>query len=221
MRKTCLAFAFSLLLSTISGHAAVEVPVTYDLGVKGGERIVGFITGGSICDAEGIHVKSDVATASVLYKYVDIDKISALQLRESGDLGFELFLRDGNQVQGSVSVVETEPMLILRDEIASGEEMVLGKERLFSKANFRGIPVIEFEAALANEASLDDLKAAVKKLQEALDGGNLEHAVEVHNSIGEMLEKLTEDNPTDGPGTTAKSTGTADAPADEDPLKIP
>lgn len=196
MKKQLLS-TLLLLFVTASVFAQIQVPVSYDLGV--GKSLEGIITGGSICEPEGLSVTVDKATAPSILPYEQIDKIAKLTLDASGLLSMDVTMRDGQTFKAATKVSDTEPMIILRDEAGPNAPVTGPKTRTFSKAGFRGIALIEFEAALPADLDVDEVKKLTDDLNKALEDGDLDKAIDAYNKIGEILEKADTDS--SGAGT--------------------
>jgi len=187
--KRVILICFLFLVSYFPALAEIQVPVTYDLGVKDASPIVGFITGGSFMEPEGIRVLPENASETVVFDYLDIDKIASLSL--SGDtLEMQITFKDGETTKATTKISDTAPLIVLRDEIASGNSFSLGKERVFTKANFKGISSIDFETDLTDEEKIETLKDLSTKMTQAIESKDFAKAVEFNVQIGEILADL-------------------------------
>ena len=189
--KRPLFSALLLLLVCATGFAQVQVPVSYDLGV--GKPIEGLITGGSICEPDGLSVTIANATGPGILAYEQIDKVANIALEGTGLLTMDVTMRDGQTFKASAKVSDTEPIVILRDEAGPSAPVTGPKTRTFMKTGFRGISLIEFEAALPADLDLDTVKKLTADLNKALDEGDLDKAIDCHNQIGDILEKADAD----------------------------
>ncbi|HEY9070371.1 MAG TPA: hypothetical protein VIV61_08930 [Candidatus Ozemobacteraceae bacterium] len=192
-RLLALAFGTTAALLVFPGDlpAQIEVPVSYELA-SGAPRIDGFLTGGSWCEPEGLSVTKAGETAPSLVRYEDIDQIAALTPPASGTVSMRIRLKEETEFQAAAKVPPGIPMLVLRDEPAQGAPADSGKLRTFTPENFRGLPLIEFEAALTVEADPKLVKELAEKLAKAAEEGRIEDAIELHGQIGEILGALSD-----------------------------
>ncbi|MFZ2958667.1 MAG: hypothetical protein WA705_17395 [Candidatus Ozemobacteraceae bacterium] len=189
MKLRSMMTVFLCLIATAS-WAQLQVPVAYELA---GRRIDGLVTGGAICDPEGLNVKPENGTSAVIFPYEEIDKVENMALNAKGEVTMVITMRDKSKVKASATVTETEPIVILQDEIASGTATP-GKVRSFPKATFKGLPLIEFEAGLPPDIDIVAMKALAAQLVKALDTGDINKAIDIHNQIGDHLEKADADS---------------------------
>ncbi|HOY68322.1 MAG TPA: hypothetical protein PLP29_15685 [Candidatus Ozemobacteraceae bacterium] len=194
-RPRLLALAFGMTAASFAFpcdlFAQIEVPVSYELA-SGAPRIDGFLTGGSWCEPEGLSVTRSGDAAPSLVRYEDIDQITALTPPASGTVSMRIRLKEETEFQAVANVPPGVPMLVLRDEPPQGAPADSGKIRTFTPENFRGLPSIEFEAALALEASPQLVKELAEKLAKAAGEGRIEEAIELHSQIGEILGALSD-----------------------------
>ncbi|MBF0500346.1 MAG: hypothetical protein HQM09_09440 [Candidatus Riflebacteria bacterium] len=200
MKSRSLLIALMCLVATAS-WAQLQVPVTYDIGV--GKRIEGVITGGAICEPEGLNVKPINGTGPVLLPYEEIDKLENMALDAKGEVTMQVTMRDGSKINGAATVTNTEPIVILQDETATGSATP-GKVRTFSKTGFKGLPLIEFEAGLPPDIDIPAVKKLAADLVKALDDGDVNKAIDVHNQIGDLLEKADSDTLPPSPSAPKK-----------------
>ncbi|MBF0547803.1 MAG: hypothetical protein HQM08_25420 [Candidatus Riflebacteria bacterium] len=197
-RTFSLMTLFFLIVGVVS--AQIQVPISYDLGI--GKKIDGNVIGGSICEPEGLVVTPETGTGSILVPYETIDKITGMTVGKNGKLFLYVALRSGKIYKSFTSITDTEPILIIQDESIDGGKTP-GKIRKFVKAGFRGIPLIEFDAALTPEVDLDSIKKLASEFSAAIDAGDLEKAVTLHNKIGDLLEN-NDSTSKDGPESEKK-----------------
>lgn len=182
--------AFAVLLSSAPASAQIEVPVNYELA-SGAPRIDGFLTGGSWCEPEGLSVTREGGSAPAIVRYEDIDQLDAIRMAASNTLSMTIRLKEAGEFGATAAVPPGVPLLILRDEPAPGAASDSGKLRTFTPENFRGLPTIEFEAAIEEEADPLAVKELAERLGKAVEAGNLQEAADLHAQIGEMLDALT------------------------------
>ena len=188
MKRTIVAVLAMLALAQ-AAVAQLHVPVTYDLGV--GKPIEGLITGGSICDPEGLSVVPDKATGPVILPYEEIDSVASMALGAGDQLTMQVKMRDGKTFPATAKVSEADPIVILKDELASGTPETAAKTRSFTKAGFRGIPLLEFEAALPDDLDLEEIRKMSDAMNKAMADGDLDKAIELYNQIGDQLQKAS------------------------------
>lgn len=177
-------------LASSPAAAQIEVPVSYELA-SGAQDIDGFLTGGSWCEDEGLSVTKEGGTAPTIVRYEDIDEVESLSLCSSDTLSMKIRLKDAGNFHAKAVVPPGIPLLILRDEVASGTAPDQGKVRTFTPENFRGLPAIEFEAAIEVEADPQAVKELADRLGKAALEGNFQEAIDLHSQIGELLDALT------------------------------
>jgi len=171
----------------------MEVPVKYDLGIASAPPIDGFITGGAICEPEGLSLIPADATEPVLFQYQDIDEAKDVALKGTDEVTLKLKMRDGKEVTASAKVTDAEPILIVRDEVAAGADPATAKVRTFQTTNFRGIPLIEFEAIPEVEVDVEAIKKMNEEFLKALETGDFDKAVDQYNAMGDALDKAQGD----------------------------
>ena len=174
---------------TTPAPSAMEVPVLFDLGIPNTPPIVGFITGGGICEPDGLSLIPGDATEPVLFPYESIDKAIDLNLKGTDEVSLKLKMRDGKEIAATAKVTDAEPILVLRDDVASGAAPATAKVRTFQKAGFRGIPTIEFEAIPEMEVDIEAIKKMNEDFLKALEGGDFDKAIDQYNQMGDALEK--------------------------------
>lgn len=193
-RSALISLLFSAVAVSLSGvpaAAQIEVPVSYGLA-SGAQPIDGFLTGGSWCEPEGLSVTKEGSTTPALVRYEDIDQLESLQLTSSDTLSMMIRLKDAGDFNAKATVPSGIPLLVLRDEAAPGETPGAGKLRTFTPENFRGLPMIEFEAAVEEEADPQAVKELADRLGKAVLENKYQEAIDLHNQIGEMLDALTD-----------------------------
>ncbi|MBF0407111.1 MAG: hypothetical protein HQM10_07145 [Candidatus Riflebacteria bacterium] len=198
--KLSVYFVAVLIFVSCSASAQLSVPVSYDLG--NGKKIDGTITGGSICDPEGFAFIPEKATATMIFSYESVDNISKLSIDPSGNVSAVISMKNGKSYKSISNVGDTEPIIVLQDESPDNGKTP-GKARKFMKTGFRGIPLIEVDAALTPEVDFNAIKGLTQQFMKALDSENLDQAVEFHNKIGELLEN-NESTSVDGPESEVK-----------------
>ncbi|HNW36820.1 MAG TPA: hypothetical protein PKM25_17910, partial [Candidatus Ozemobacteraceae bacterium] len=167
-----ILFTSAALLLSFSPRlqAQIEVPVSYELA-SGAPRIDGFLTGGSWCEPEGLSITKDGSSTSALVRYEDIDQLESLQMTSSNTISMTIRLKDAGNFSARATVPPAIPLMILRDEAASGTASDSGKIRTFTPENFRGMPLLEFEAAISEEVDPAAVKALAEKLGKAVEDG--------------------------------------------------
>ncbi len=186
-RLILLAFLVGYTVRSICGE--IQYPVSYDLGLKNAQPIAGFITGGAIFGPEGIPVIEGTNASTTILEYVNLDRIASMTLTGSDTISFVVSLKTGESFTARASV-PNDPIIILRDEIASGGKIDLGKERIFNRNNFRGISAIEFEADIPPEERIGLMKDLARQLVTALEAEELEKAADLNYQLGQMFESL-------------------------------
>jgi len=186
-----ILFGVAALLLSFSPRlqAQIEVPVSYELA-SGAQRIDGFLTGGSWCEPEGLSITRDGSSTPTLIRYEDIDQLESLRMTSSNTISLSIRLKDEVNFFARAAVPPATPLLILRDEATPGMATDSGKIRTFTPENFRGMPLLEFEAAITEEVDPEAIKELAEKLGKAVENGKLDEAVELHGQIGEMLGAL-------------------------------
>ncbi len=166
--------------------AQLEVPVVYTF-TPASRPIEGVLTGGTLCDAEGLNVKDSTATFSRVVNYEKIDRVEEMNPIGGSKLLMKIVLKDGHRFQAYADIHETDPILILRDELPEGATGT-PKLRTFTKANFKGLHLLEFEAEPAGEVTDEEVLKQVNELAEAIKQDDLDRAIDLHNKIGDYLE---------------------------------
>jgi hypothetical protein len=194
-QASCVLFFLAGFFLTVLPAAAqpeepLEIPVSYDLGVAGAPPIEGYLTGGALATPEGINVHLETASAPEIIDYLKIDKIADLRLSGLDQVLMRVYLKSGDAHNALLKVRSPEPILILRDETASGTTQ--GRERVFRVENFKGIPLLKMEAAIPFEAGINELKDLSRQFLQTLEAKDLDKAIDIHNRIGEILDGAQE-----------------------------
>ena len=201
------ALLLLLLTALCFGTAAfaqLEVPVVYTL-TSASKPVEGVLTGGSLCDAEGLSVKDASATSTRVVAWETIDRVEELNPIGSNKLLMKVVLKDGHRFQAYATIPETDPLLILRDEQPEGATAT-PKLRTFTKANFKGLYLLEIEAEPPAEVSDEEVLKQVNELGQAIGQGDLDKAIDLHNKIGDFIEAW-QDEETGEDGDSESSTG--------------
>ncbi len=187
-------FRFALVLMCLCASAAlaqVEVPVSYQLG-SGSPLIDGALIGGSICEPDGLSLLEGQATVPRVIDYESIDRVETMNLGSDDKLQMQVVLKDDTRFEGFAKISGEDPILILRDEVASDTATASAKVRTFTKANFKGISALNFEAEVTVEMDIEEFKTLTADLVKAVEADDLEKAIDIHNRLGDFLEGLSE-----------------------------
>ncbi len=183
------------VLAATPAWAQLEVPVVYTL-TSASRPIEGVLTGGTLCDAEGLTVKDSTATFSRVVNYEKIDRVEEMNPIGGSKLLMKIVLKDGHRFQAYADMHETDPVIILRDELPEGASGT-PKLRTFTKANFKGLHLLEFEAEPAGEVSDEEVLKQVGELADAIKKDDLDRAIDLHNKIGDFIEAWQEEETKD------------------------
>jgi len=200
MKKTFLFFV-ALFVSMSPLFAQIQVPVAYEL-TSGSRKITGNLTGGSICEPDGLSVFVENGTAPIIVPYQKIDFVENIALSPKGILSMNITMMDNTKIIGTAKISDTEPIIILQDEVASDTVAAAPRVRTFKKQDFRGINKIEFEAGGPQEISVEEFKSISEEMVKAVEERNYDKAVECHTKLADLLESVTssdDDSGEDGP----------------------